>query len=155
MEITRHFTATAYVVYSGKVLLHKHKKLGIWIAFGGHIDRDELPEETAVREVKEETELDITLVQLDTATLRTDEQATPWVNMLNRPAHLLLEYITDSHQHIDSIFYARAASDAVTLEPGIAEYRWFTVEQLDAAVELQENVRMFGKEAIEKCRMQN
>ena len=44
MEITRHFTATTVIVHKNKVLLHLHKKLGIWIPVGGHIDRDELPE---------------------------------------------------------------------------------------------------------------
>ena len=59
MEITRHFTATIMVVYNNKMLLHMHKKLGLWLPVGGHIDRDELPEEAALREAKEESGLDV------------------------------------------------------------------------------------------------
>lgn len=150
MEITRHFTATAYIVHDGKVLLHRHKKLGIWIGFGGHIDRDELPEDAVVREVKEETGLDVEIVQLDAVkSLPKDEVSPTRVQLLHRPAHVLLEDINEFHQHIDFIYYARAETDAVTLEPGIAEYKWFTPGELDADEDLQENVAMFGKEAIQ------
>ena len=41
----KHFTATVYIVSKideeYKVLLHYHKKLLIWIAIGGHIEKDE------------------------------------------------------------------------------------------------------------------
>jgi 8-oxo-dGTP pyrophosphatase MutT (NUDIX family) len=39
------------------VLLHLHRKLGMWLPPGGHIERDELPDDAAVREVFEETGL--------------------------------------------------------------------------------------------------
>jgi 8-oxo-dGTP pyrophosphatase MutT (NUDIX family) len=58
METTRHFTATTYVVNDGATVLHDHKRLDLWLAPGGHIDRDELPHEAALREVREETGLD-------------------------------------------------------------------------------------------------
>ena len=31
MEITRHFTATTFVVHQDKVLLHQHKRCGTWL----------------------------------------------------------------------------------------------------------------------------
>lgn len=156
MEVTRHFTASCYVVYNGRVLLHKHKKLGIWMACGGHIDRDELPEAAAAREVKEESGLEIDIIALDDVTsLPRDEAGTPRVQIVHRPAHVLLEDINEHHQHIDFIYYARAATDKVRMEDGIEEYEWFSADELDAAADLQENVVRFGKEAIEKCRMKN
>lgn len=60
MEITKHFTATAIIVHDNKALLHLHKKLNIWLPMEGHIDRDELPQDAVLREVKEECGLDIT-----------------------------------------------------------------------------------------------
>jgi 8-oxo-dGTP pyrophosphatase MutT (NUDIX family) len=48
-------TAAGFLVVDNKVLLVKHKKLGIWLAPGGHIDEDELPHEAAEREFWEET----------------------------------------------------------------------------------------------------
>ena len=49
-ELTRDFTATAFVFWRGKVLLHKHKRLGMWLPCGGHIEPNELPDEAAVRD---------------------------------------------------------------------------------------------------------
>ena len=37
------FTTSVFIVRNGKVLLHKHKKLGIWLQPGGHIELDEDP----------------------------------------------------------------------------------------------------------------
>jgi 8-oxo-dGTP pyrophosphatase MutT (NUDIX family) len=58
----RHFTVAVFVVWEGKVLLHLHRKLGMWLPSGGHIERDELPDEAAVREVFEETGVKVELV---------------------------------------------------------------------------------------------
>jgi 8-oxo-dGTP pyrophosphatase MutT (NUDIX family) len=48
-------TASGFLVHEGKVLLIKHKKLGIWLAPGGHTEEEELPHESAEREFWEET----------------------------------------------------------------------------------------------------
>jgi 8-oxo-dGTP pyrophosphatase MutT (NUDIX family) len=58
----RHFTVAVFVVWEGKVLLHLHRKLGMWLPPGGHIEKNELPNEAAVREVLEETGIRVRLV---------------------------------------------------------------------------------------------
>ena len=55
METTRHFVATVYAVHDGAVALHEHDKLEMWLPAGGHLDRDELPHEAALREAREES----------------------------------------------------------------------------------------------------
>lgn len=52
-----HVTASAVVVGRRGVVLHRHKRLGIWLQPGGHIDAGELPADAAVRETREETGL--------------------------------------------------------------------------------------------------
>jgi 8-oxo-dGTP pyrophosphatase MutT (NUDIX family) len=49
------YTAGGMLIHKNKVLLVKHKKLGIWLNPGGHIDEDELPHQAAEREFFEET----------------------------------------------------------------------------------------------------
>ncbi len=96
----RHFTVAVFVVWDGKVLLHRHRKLGMWLPPGGHIERDELPDEAAVREVMEETG-----VRVELGGERRDDIADPV--QLHRPAGVQLEDIGPGHQHIDLIYFAR------------------------------------------------
>lgn len=55
-------TAGGFLVHDHKVLLVKHKKLGFWLAPGGHIEEGELPHEAAEREVYEETGVRVEVV---------------------------------------------------------------------------------------------
>ena len=52
-----HLTASGFVVGTRGTVLHRHRRLGIWVQPGGHVDPDELPEEGALRETTEETGL--------------------------------------------------------------------------------------------------
>ena len=94
-DLTRDFTATTFVVESDRTLLLLHRKLGKWFPPGGHIDPHELPDVAALREVREETGLEVELL--------ARAQALGTVVMLPQPYCILLEDIAPGHQHIDLI----------------------------------------------------
>ena len=52
-----HVTGSAIVIGTRGTVLHRHKRLGIWLQPGGHINPDEEPWEAAARETREETGL--------------------------------------------------------------------------------------------------
>src|SRR5215210_5943213 len=104
-KIGKHFTVAVFVVWEGKVLLQLHRKLGIWLPPGGHIERDELPDDAAVREVYEETGIRVELVGE-----RREDVSDPV--QLHRPAGVQLENIGPGHQHIDLIYFAKASGSA-------------------------------------------
>ena len=96
----RHFTVAVFVVWEGKVLLHLHPKFSMWLPPGGHIERGELPDDAAVREVLEETGLNVELVGEKREDISDPVQ-------LYRPAGVQLENIGPGHQHIDLIYFAK------------------------------------------------
>ena len=59
----RQYCASIFVIdENNKLLLMYNKKLDMWLQPGGHIDGNELPHETAIRECKEETGLDVKII---------------------------------------------------------------------------------------------
>lgn len=138
----KHFTATTYVVYEKKVLLHFHKKLHMWLAIGGHIENNELPEEAALREIVEETGLAATLYDPDRQIGVND------VKQLIRPMHILLEDISGTHEHIDLIYYAKTESNVLNPQDGeTTNIKWFTTDEIQN-LDAPENVKMLSLEAI-------
>lgn len=161
MELTRHRTATTYVVADGATVLHRHDRLGKWLPPGGHVERDELPHEAALREVREETGLEPTLVA------ERDAIESPTVRSLPQPQHVQLADVnvhdgTVGHQHVDEIYYAAAEERAIEPagedEQDAADWRWFDVAALERgaenesaadAVDLDADVAAIGRRAIE------
>jgi ADP-ribose pyrophosphatase YjhB (NUDIX family) len=97
--VTRDFTVATFVVWRDRVLLLLHPKLKRWLPPGGHVEPNELPDEAAVREVREETGVEVRLIgerALDVASPR----------QLVRPEGVQLEDIAPGHQHIDLVYFA-------------------------------------------------
>ena len=122
----RHFTVAVFVVCEGKILLHFHRKLGMWLPPGGHIEVNELPDEAAVREVLEETGVEVELVGE-----KREDVSDPV--QLHRPAGVQLENIGPNHQHIDLIYFA-TPRDSVEIHADSSEDRvgWYGPEDWDA-----------------------
>ena len=70
----------------------------MWIA--GHIERNELPDEAAAREVFEETGVEVELVG------ERREDVTDPIR-LHRPAGVQLENIGPGHQHLVLVYFAK------------------------------------------------
>jgi ADP-ribose pyrophosphatase YjhB (NUDIX family) len=141
---TRDFTATTFVVHEGRTLLLLHRKLGKWFPPGGHIDPHELPDHAALREVHEETGLEVEL-------LACGGILGP-VRVLPQPYCILLEDIGPGHQHIDLIYFARVCGGSLApAEREARAWRWLTWEEL-ADPEIAEDIRVLGRRAIESYR---
>ena len=110
INLKKHFTASALIKNDeGKVLLVYHKKLDVWLYPGGHIEANETPDEAVVREVKEETGLDVEIVG-ELATKLNDEEED--VSVLHNPYIILCERIKakEEHYHIDMVYACKTTS---------------------------------------------
>ncbi len=137
------FTVEVFVVHKDRVLLRKHEKYGIWLSVGGHIELNEDPNEAALREVKEEVGLDVVLN--DT---RSFTRHTPQFTELIAPISLNRHRISDTHEHISLIYFARAATDVVIPERDTDEWQWCTAEDITTMPDLQPNVAYYAKQAL-------
>lgn len=138
-EQTRHTTASAVVVDRGtaSVLLVLHKKMGVWVFPGGHVDPDEAPHETAVREVREETGIEPVLFT-PAAPARLPgmvRHPAPWVVAeIPAPGHPADgEWPAEPpHSHIDLLYVATAdrAAALVGQDDEVGGVQWVPVTEL-------------------------
>jgi 8-oxo-dGTP pyrophosphatase MutT (NUDIX family) len=111
--LTRDFVVAIFVVWQNQVLLHTHPKLGLVLPPGGHIEKNELPDEAALRETLEETGLQIELI----GELAPHGPEANAAKPLIRPRGVQLEQISFGHEHIDLIYFARPLEPKALLEP--------------------------------------
>lgn len=115
-----HVTASAIVLGDdGRVLLHRHKRLGIWLQPGGHVDPGETCEQAALREVLEETGITGELVD-------------------GGPLHVDLHQGPRGHVHLDVRWLVRTAA-GVEPAPGTGEspdVEWFAVDRAVALTDI-------------------
>jgi 8-oxo-dGTP pyrophosphatase MutT (NUDIX family) len=140
------FTVAIFVVRDRQVLLVHHRKLGHWLPLGGHIELDEDPEAAARREAQEESGLEVEIIGERPPT------TGPGTRALIAPRFLDIHRITDSHEHIGMIYWARPRNGLLTL--AAAEHhdiRWCSemdLEQLNPPV--SPAVRWYCLKAVEE-----
>lgn len=142
----RDFTASGYVVHHDKVLLLQHDKLGKWLQPGGHIEGEELPHQTAKREVKEET--GVTTRFQDTPEISYDEPAADLPQPFNVNAH----EINEGHWHCDFAYKLHVESTGEATHADEHQgTKWFTEDMLRSdEYDLPENVRKAALKALQE-----
>jgi len=145
------FTVDVFIVHKNKVLLRMHDKYKLWLAPGGHIELNEDPNEAAIREVKEEVGLDITLRGGTRGPVKEDER----IKILIPPLLMNRHPTSPTHEHISLVYLATTADDTVQVDESMDdashEWRWFTREELDAT-DMPTNIREYAKYALEKLK---
>jgi len=155
--VDRHLTATGFVVKPGRVLLHWHRKNRLWLPFGGHIEPNEDPVQTVLREIEEECGLQTELLSPAMTFGVTN------LRVVAPPVVILVEPTTDGiteHEHIDLIYFCRpiGALDSLASQSD-PTIRWVTVDELErnepvaplpglTAVAIPEDVRVLALAAI-------
>ncbi len=108
-----HVTGSAVILGPRGVILHRHKRLGLWLQPGGHLDPSETPWAAAAREATEETGLDVTWLD-------------PGPTGEPPLAHLDVHAGGRGHTHLD-LRYLLAAADKEPDPPAgeSQDVRWF------------------------------
>ena len=129
-----HVTGSAWIVNrdgSQVVLLH-HAKLGIWVQPGGHCDGESDVAQVALREAREETGLDVSL--LDAAIFDIDVHRIP--GYWNTPEHF----------HFDVRFLLQADGNAAPIVSDESrDVRWLSLNEASALNSTPSIARMIEK----------
>jgi 8-oxo-dGTP diphosphatase len=135
-DIPNHFTASGVVIEQGHILLVHHKRIGAWVPPGGHIEPDELPEETVVREILEETGLSVAVIAQ-----RWAPNDDPDAFFLPQPLFVQAVLAVEKGQrfyHVDMAYLCRCTESstsgtlpALAKTPEVKESRWVKLTELE------------------------
>jgi 8-oxo-dGTP pyrophosphatase MutT (NUDIX family) len=108
-----HVTGSAIVSGPRGTVLHLHKRLGLWLQPGGHLDPGEAPWDAALREAQEETGLPV-------------RHPVGGAALFHLDVHLAAE----SHVHLD-LRYLLLCADAEPAPPAgeSQQVRWFSLDE--------------------------
>lgn len=123
----RHFTCTGFVFDRGRTLFLWHRHLRMWVPPGGHLLPDEDPVSGVLREIEEETGLQVEVLPI------VPVLPFAYPRQIQPPYTVLLEDSAEPgepHQHIDLIYFCCPQPGARLAPPGGTALVWATAEDL-------------------------
>ena len=142
-------TASAFIVRydqeTPKLLLHMHKKLGVLLQPGGHVELTETPWQAVLHEVKEETGYDLAQLKLlqPKVRIKTLRGAVLHPQPLVHNTHHFDPEGVHKHSDISYAFIADGLPIGVPDEGESLDQRWMSLEDIQAAPSsvIYDNVR--------------
>ncbi|HUQ85268.1 MAG TPA: NUDIX hydrolase [Candidatus Limnocylindrales bacterium] len=140
----KHFTASAWILSKSipkKIILVHHKKHNKWLQPGGHIEKFENPVEAVIREVKEETGLDINFLRNKIDVLSNADKFLPIPDFLqeqNIPSH----GDEPQHFHLDINYVVEVEEQELKQNKSeLNDIGWFTKKEA-LKLSIHENTRI-------------
>jgi 8-oxo-dGTP pyrophosphatase MutT (NUDIX family) len=137
-------TVGAGIVLDNKILLVLHARLGMWLFPGGHIEQNESPNDAIVREVKEETGLNLRF--LDYGPIGDTPDI---IKELAIPFDANLHSVGD-HNHYCMYYACTVDSRNFVKSDESKDVRWVDKKGMQGLENLPENVRRMALFLLEK-----
>jgi len=134
-------TVAGYIFYDNHLLLVEHKKLGLWLPVGGHIEPGEIPDEAMLREAKEEVGLDIKIIDLGDQSYRGENEIERCAMAFHSNVHPV-----GDHYHYCQFFLCESDNKELSInEREISDAKWVSFTDLNNALS---NIRPKGLEFL-------
>ena len=146
------YAGDVFIVNDGAVLLRMHEKYDMWLPPGGHVELDEDFVEAALREAKEETGLDVTLLGTVPEAVDEGERELLIPRFINRHP------VNDTHEHISFIYFGTSATRDVDPAEGEKRdgFKWFTKEDLtDPSCGVTARIRQYAIAALDAAKRES
>lgn len=137
-----------------KVLLHRHRKLGLWFQPGGHVELDQNPWQAIAHEIRDESgyELEDLLVLQTAAPLVALSEISHPVPLLYRSHRYIAA--EPAHFHTDATygFLAKGRPAKTPAEGESQELAWFTSDELNELTKetIHEDIRAIAQALMRK-----
>jgi len=129
-------TVTGYIVHDERVLMQMHRKLGIWLAPGGHVEWDQTPIEALYEEIRQEAGIPRSALELIATNslqhliTRTRSEGVP--TPFDIDVHPVPAPDAPNHRHTDMAYALRSMTDDVRPEPGESQtWEWMSPKRLE------------------------
>ncbi|HUS82356.1 MAG TPA: NUDIX domain-containing protein [Dehalococcoidia bacterium] len=155
----KHFTVTGFVVHGDKTLLLWHPLMQGWAPPGGHVEPNEDPQEAVLREVREETGLEVCFLPAE------QSLGIDYPRELAAPVTVLVEKSFEPgqpHQHVDLIYFCALLGEPPALPDDNSHLTWVDEERLrrneplpagdHGSAMVAEDVRLLALRAMAKSR---
>ncbi|MDR0791911.1 MAG: NUDIX domain-containing protein [Chitinophagaceae bacterium] len=133
-----------------EILLIFHKKLNKWMVPGGHVEPNENPAECAIREVREETGIEISLFSFIHKKLLNEDSV--WI----LPPEYLFEQIIpkllqqEMHIHIDCVYIGVSLSTELKINHNeIENVKWVSINETNS-LDMFDGTRKIINEVLNK-----
>jgi 8-oxo-dGTP pyrophosphatase MutT (NUDIX family) len=138
------WTVDVFIVHDNKVLLRMHEKYHTLLAVGGHIELDEDPVTAAKRECMEEVRLPIHIYGEDLV-YKSNE---PEFRFLPTPAGMNIHYVSETHQHISTVYFATTEHTNIIPEHPNDTWEWVSKAELLERTDIRENIKVYARKAL-------
>lgn len=144
------FTVAGYLVYNNTTLLIKHKYLPIWTPPSGHIELNQTPIEALLMEIKEESGIDASQLEIVETAPQTKNFKRGEAVALPLPFDLEHHAISDTHRHINLAYIVKTKTNDVQPGPGESNtFKWFTADELKSFSETNDSILSSALYALE------
>jgi ADP-ribose pyrophosphatase YjhB (NUDIX family) len=124
MTYSLDIVVASLIVEKNKILLIHHKKLNKWLPPGGHIEKNETPDEAVKREIKEELNSELELVSYKKPFYFKE-------NNLVFPFYINKHLIREDHYHYCLYYLGKLKDKDIKIEKNeILDYKWIKEDEL-------------------------